>query len=251
MRVSASLGGGVGGMIVAEYRLCVVGEFAGHLWNYENQHGSLIGQCDVNGDRTVEFDYSDYGLTLERPILIDGRTGNISGIAHDGMLNITSVTFTNSLPAATILGAEVRVARPGASADRLLFATVAGTAGGTTIVFPDAGAVIYNAINGTGYGLTVLPFYAGYWGGVWSGASYSSGTDLTTFTGEFGTPVGGGALGDSVKPGMVVIPDLHKAVPLHFESVSINLLGSDTLTVKGDATGLGGNGTRFSHHRGV
>lgn len=88
-------------------------------------------------------------------------------------------------------------------------------------------------------------------GGVWSGASYSSGTDLTTVTGEFGTPVGGGALGDSVKPGMVVIPDLHKAVPLHIESVNINLLGSDTLTVKGDATGLGGNGTRFSHHRGV
>ena len=194
---------------------------------------------------------SNYGPTLERPILIDGSTGNIASTAHDGTLSITSLTFTNGLPSATILGAEVRVARPGASADRLLFATVAGTAGGTTIVFPDAGAVIYDAINGTGYGLTVLPFYAGYWGGVWSGASYSSGTDLTTFTGEFGTPAGGGALGDSVKPGMLVIPDLHKAVPLHIESVSINLLGSDTLTVKGDATGLGGNGTRFSHHRGV
>ena len=87
------------------------------------------------------------------------------------------------------------------------------------------------------------------WGGVWSGASYSSGTDLTTFTGEFGTPTGGGALGDSVKPGMVVIPDLHKAVPLHIESVNVNLLGSDTLTVKGDATGLGGNGTRFRIHQ--
>ena len=106
----ASLGDGVGGMIVAEYRFCVVGEFAGHLWNYENQHGSLMGQADANGDRTVEFDYSDYGLTLERPILIDGRTGNISSTAHDGTLNITSVTFTNGLPSATILGAEVRVA---------------------------------------------------------------------------------------------------------------------------------------------
>ena len=60
------------------------------------------------------------------------------------------------------------------------------------------------------------------WGGIWSGATYNSGPDTTTFTGNFGTPVGGGALGDSVKPGMVVIPDLLKAVPLHIESVSIN-----------------------------
>ena len=47
-------------------------------------------------------------------------------------------------------------------------------------------------------------------------------------TGNFGTPVGGGALGDSVKPGMVVIPDLHKAVPLHIESVNISLMGDIT-----------------------
>ena len=103
-------------MAVCEYRFCPTHEFAGHVWNYENQHGSLLGQCNELGDRMIEFEYSDYGLTLDRPSLADGRTGNLGGISYDGGNGITSITFSNGTDVSSFTAAEVRVARPGTTA---------------------------------------------------------------------------------------------------------------------------------------
>lgn len=167
------------------------------------------------GDRTGEWDYDPFGMTLDRPIIADGRPANIHSVNEDGN-GVTSITFHELRVDVEYNGAHVRIVQPGLGADGLIFGKVMGVAGTpvSTLLFDDAALDIYNAVNG-GAAFTVSrktlcvfrvrgwrhPFYSGLWGGKVSTVSYSGMTDETTITGPFGGVIGGGFAPVSVGAG--------------------------------------------------
>lgn len=210
-------------------------------------HVTALGDTHKPGDRVFEYDYTEQGLTMDRPILVDGRAGKLLSVSADG-LGTTSVTFSDDLPPVDLLAAEIRVASPGASSNRLLFSNVSGTAGSptNTLLFSDPSEYIYDILDAGG-GFTVLPFYEDYWGGTWDTVSYNGVSGRTELTGSFGLEMV--SLGETVHLGDIVVANLLQPMPLHIEVLDINNPGDDTLEVEGDITAFVTAGDRFRVHQ--
>ncbi|MDH5642478.1 MAG: hypothetical protein OEY28_14400, partial [Nitrospira sp.] len=212
-----------------------------HCFRHEDQSGSLIGVTNEDGYRSEEYWFEDFGAPIAKPILFDGQESLISSASHDTpSAGQTTITLASALLTADQLnGAELAVAVPDDSSDRLRMGTVIDTTT-TTIVISDAGTydiataiytggavqagfVVYdfNDSNQTG-----APSYST--GGEWTAAPSNSGgsSGTTTFTDS-------NASFASYQIGWKLIADAELFAPLTITSTT-----STTLVVAGDASTL-------------
>ncbi|MCZ7607611.1 MAG: hypothetical protein M5U25_16395 [Planctomycetota bacterium] len=70
----------------------------------------------------MNCDYTEQGLTMDRPILVDGRAGKLLSVSADG-LGTTSVTFSDDLPPVDLLARKSAWPRRGLPATACCSAT--------------------------------------------------------------------------------------------------------------------------------
>ncbi|MBK8205161.1 MAG: hypothetical protein IPK87_00075 [Planctomycetes bacterium] len=230
-----SSGRGPGNAIVAQFVINVDAETDFWRFLHHDQHGSTIGVTDLYGWRTDEYSYTDYGQTSRLKIMFDGQDSRISSLQADTpSAGFTTINLTSADPdPATdeFNGKLLRIARPGAASQRLIYAKVEDTTT-TSIIVEDVDDDVYDALNGVTQGFTILDQAAVTadafsFLGAWSAnPTYDGGSDTTTFTDTGGT-FGAGVIGLALFPDRVNDPEIWAVI------VSATFT---TVTVAGDLT---------------
>ncbi|MDH5644145.1 MAG: hypothetical protein OEY63_08085, partial [Gemmatimonadota bacterium] len=216
-------------------------------FRHEDQLGSLTGTTDASGYRTQEFDYLDYGHPVRRDVLYDGQIARISSTSYAS--NVTTITLASAdLTADELNGAELWIARPDESSNRILTTRVTDTTT-TTIVIDDVGGVIDAALYSNPTVLSGFVVYdfndssetaapANHMGGNWTSAPSNSGgsSGTTTFTDS-------NAAFDAYQIGWLLSPDV--TLPSY---LVITARTATTLTVQGDASTLAASGDTYRVH---
>src|SRR5690606_15563026 len=135
------------------------------------QHGSTSGCTDENGAIADIYTYTDYGHTVRykflRPqcgrrcvtmSLLDCPDSIVSSVANDTpSAGQTTITLSGLLLTADAYnGLELRVVRPEAASNRLLYGEVLDTTSSTIVVQDDGSDSIYSALNSATQGFQVL-----------------------------------------------------------------------------------------------
>ncbi|MCB9892811.1 MAG: RHS repeat protein, partial [Planctomycetes bacterium] len=202
-----------------------------------NQHGSTSGCTDRWGAISEVFTYTDYGQTMRYKPVFDCPDAYVSSVANDtpsaGQTTITVGTVL--LGPDSYNGLELRVVRPEAASNRLLYGEVLDTTMTTIVVQDDGSDSIYNALNGVTQGFQVLDLPAANaspisTSGTWDfGAGYDSMNDVTAYT-DFG------AFGPQYV-GMQLFPETDSYPNVSFTIVDVP--DANTVLVAGDTTSYG------------
>ncbi len=92
---------------------------------------------DASGNLLAEIDYLDYGEPVYMPVLASPPQDDITNSVYDSG---NKTTLIIGIGDASWIGCELRIARPGASADRYLSCEVMNSNGNDTLVYDPNGA---------------------------------------------------------------------------------------------------------------
>ncbi|MCA8945892.1 MAG: hypothetical protein KDB29_06680, partial [Planctomycetes bacterium] len=162
-------GGGLGRKRTVEFVAYGGSDFKPYYrFLHEDTLGSTLATTDQFGDRHDEYDYTDYGVPLHAPVLLDGR--HISSVAmHTSYPDVTKVNLSaDILDTNELIGREIRVVKsnPTSPDDVYLTGTVISHMG-TEVHIHDPGNAIFHAWTSCDQELTaVYDLHEGYLKGV-------------------------------------------------------------------------------------
>lgn len=216
-----------------------------HRFRYEDLLGSLLGTTDIDGYRSAEYGYTDYGAPLWRKVLFDGQDSRISSLAHSTPSSGYTTINLSGTPLSTdaLNGAELVIARPTSAGDRYITATVYDTTS-STIVIGDAGGAsgpVYAALNSVTQGFVVFDFNDQNIAGA---PSYSSGgkwTSAPAYSAPDTTCTDSAASFAAFQEGWII--EIDAEFPQY--TMIAKSRTATTFTIAGDAHNLGASGSRY------
>lgn len=207
------------------------------LWRVAGSRVSTSGCTDENGAIADIYAYTDYGHTVRYKPVLDCPDSIVSSVANDTpSAGQTTITLSGLLLTADAYnGLELRVVRPEAASNRLLYGEVLDTTSSTIVVQDDGSDSIYSALNSATQGFQVLDLPAAEaspssTSGTWDlGAGYDPIAGTTSYT-DF-------SAFSAAYIGMQLFPETDTYPNVSFTIIDVP--NSSTVVVEGDTSAYG------------